>query len=163
MPVDEQKNSLPGKKFPLFFIFLNNRGLNLRDNQRRTALFQKFDVFQRWFRQHGKHQRWSALFQSWSALIFSEWALFGTNKFSAVSEKTYFESALFSVDFLSSGTLGFQRWTALIYSELVLILLHVDGVARGRGIAIYSLLSCADGWLSQHCCVVATAILYKSQ
>ena len=35
---------------------------------------------------------------------------------------------------------------------------HVVGVLK-----IYYLLSCAGGWLSQHCCVLATAILYKSQ
>ena len=37
------------------------------------------------------------------------------------------ESALFSADFLSSETLGFQRWTALIYSESALIFTHRDG------------------------------------
>ena len=38
---------------------------------------------QRWFREHAKSQRWLALFQSWSALIFSESTLFRTENFSA--------------------------------------------------------------------------------
>ena len=99
-----------------------------RDNQRWTALFHSFDVFQRWFRGHEKNQRWSALFQRWSALIFSESALFSTEKFSAVSElnsavseRNSSESALFSADFLSSETLGFQRWTALFQRWFTLI------------------------------------------
>ena len=54
-----------------------------RDIQRWKELFQRFDVFQRWFRKHEKHQRWSALFQTWSALTFSESTLFRTEKFSA--------------------------------------------------------------------------------
>ena len=37
------------------------------------------------------------------------------------------------------------------------ILSHVVGVLQ-----IYYLLSCAGGWLSQHCCVVATVIRCKS-
>ena len=69
---------------------------------------------QRWFREHEKHQRWSALFQSCSALIFSESALFRSEKFSAISGRISSESALFSADFLSSETSGFQRWTPLI-------------------------------------------------
>ena len=52
--------------------------------------FDSSAVFQRWFRKHEKHQRWSALFRSWSALISPE-------------------SALFRTDFLKSETLNFQR------------------------------------------------------
>ena len=37
-------------------------GWSPRGNQRWTALSHSFDVFQRWFREHDKHQRWSALF-----------------------------------------------------------------------------------------------------
>ena len=37
------------------------------------------------------------------------------------------------------------------------VLSHVVGVLQ-----IYYLLSCVDGWLSQHGCVVATVILYNS-
>ena len=61
-------------------------GWSPRINQRWTALFHSFDDFQRWFREHDKHQRWSALFQSWLALIISESVLFRTEKFNAVSE-----------------------------------------------------------------------------
>ena len=58
-----------------------------RGNQRWTALFHSSDVFQRWFREHDKHQLWfslnqrcselkkSALFQSWTALFQREIAL----------------------------------------------------------------------------------------
>ena len=64
--------------FLLYFdqSFQSHRGWSPRSNQRWTALFHIFGVFQRWFREHEKHQRWSALFQSWSALIFSESAMF---------------------------------------------------------------------------------------
>ena len=77
---------------------------NPRDNQSWTALFQIFDVFQRWFRENEEHQRWSTLFQSWSTLILSESALFRAEKFSAVSEKISSESALFRAAFLNSET-----------------------------------------------------------
>ena len=36
-------------------------GWSPRGNQSWTALFHSFDVFQRWLREHDKHQRWSAL------------------------------------------------------------------------------------------------------
>ena len=95
------------KKQPMYLPYgyhytdlMINPGWSPRGNQRWTALFHSFDVFQRWFREHDKHQRWSALFQRWSALILSDSALFRTGKFSA--------------DFLCSETLDFQRWTALI-------------------------------------------------
>ena len=61
-------------------------GWSLRNNQRWTALFQRFDVFQRWFREHEKHQRWSDV------------------------------SELISSDLLSISAVQnwkFQRWTAL--------------------------------------------------
>ena len=45
---------------------------------------------------------------------------------SAVSERINSESALFRAEFLSSKTLGFQRWTKVIYSKSALILTHVD-------------------------------------
>ena len=144
--------------------FVKRPGWSPRDNQRWTALYQRFIVFQRWFREHEKHHRGSALFRSWSALIFSESALFRIDKFSAIwLKKTSSESALFISDFLSSETLSFQaliqrtwKTSALIssvselisfdflwigavqnwksqrcfkesYSELALILRHVDG------------------------------------
>ena len=44
------------------------------------------------------------------------------------------------------------------FLRLLSLVSHVVGVLQ-----IYYLLSCAGGWLSQHCCLVATAILYKSQ
>ena len=62
-------------------------GWSPRGNQRWTALFRSFDVFQRWFREHDKHQLWfslnqrcselkkSALFQGWTALFQRETAL----------------------------------------------------------------------------------------
>ena len=57
-------------------------GWSPRGNQRWTALFHSFDVFQRWFREHDKHQGWSALifsesalFQSWTAQFQRETAL----------------------------------------------------------------------------------------
>ena len=109
------------KKRSVKSLWYNTPGWSPRGNQRWTALFHSFDVFERWFREHDKHQRWSALFQCWSALIFSESALFRTEKFSAVSElnsavseRNSSESALFSADFICSETLDFQRWTALI-------------------------------------------------
>ena len=40
---------------------------------------------------------------------------------------------------------------------------QVSHVVEVEVLQIYYLLSCAGGWLSQHCCVVATAVLYKSQ
>ena len=39
----------------------------------------------------------------------------------------------------------------------------VSHVVRVEVLQIYYLLSCAGGWLSQHCCNVATATRYKSQ
>ena len=73
------------------------------DNQRCTALFQRFDIFLRWFREHEKHQHWSAQFQSWSALIFTS------------------ETLVLSAE---------QRWlgadSALNYSELTPIFADVD-------------------------------------
>ena len=96
-------------------------GWSPKGNQRWTTLFHSFDVFQRGFREHDKHQRCSVLFQSWSALLFSESALFRTEKIStvsdlnsAVSERNSSASALLSADFLRSETLNCQRWTALI-------------------------------------------------
>ena len=89
----------------------------LRDNHFWTALFHSFDVFQSWFRELEKHQRLLALFQSWSALIFPESALFRTEIFSAVSERISPESALLSAGFLVLKYWVFsaeQRWTALI-------------------------------------------------
>ena len=100
--------------FFLVFLSSNYPGWSPRDNQRWTALFQRFDVIQSWFRAYEKHQHWPALFQSWSARIFSESALFGTEKFSSVSDGNSSESALFSADFLSFEALGFLIWTALI-------------------------------------------------
>ena len=38
-------------------------GWSPRDNQRWTALFQRFDIFHRLYSEHEKHQRWPALFQ----------------------------------------------------------------------------------------------------
>ena len=84
------KNAVPTTAYP---------GWSPRGNQRWTALFHSFDVFQRWFREHDKHQRWSAL-------IFSESALFRTEKVSAVSE-------------LNSAV-------SEIYSESALIFTHID-------------------------------------
>ena len=43
-------------------------------------------------------------------------------------------------------------------TQLKSVLSHVVVVLQ-----IYYLISSAGGWLSQHCCVVATATLYKSQ
>ena len=95
-----------------------------RDDERWTELFQRFDVFQNWFREHEKHQRWSWLFQSWSALTFSEPGLFRTEELSA-EQRCLRENPPTSM-FRSSETLGFQCWEALIYSESALILTHVD-------------------------------------
>ena len=44
--------------------------LKSQRNECWTALFQRFDIFQRWFRKCEEYQRWSPLFQSCSALIF---------------------------------------------------------------------------------------------
>ena len=85
-------------------LFLVPPGWNSIDYQRWTALFQIFEIFQRWFREHEEDQRWSALKQEWSALIFSESAPFRVEKFSVVSEKIRSESALFSADIFYSGT-----------------------------------------------------------
>ena len=55
-----------------------------------TALFQRFYVFQLWFIEHAKYQRWSAL-------IFSGSGLFRAENFSAEQRcfiTKYFESAL---------------------------------------------------------------------
>ena len=97
---------------------MNIPGWSPRDNQSWTALFQRIDVFQRWFRKHAKYKRWSALFQTWLGLIFSESPLFRIEKFrtlnTVLSEKISSESALFKIDFLCSETLNFQHWTALI-------------------------------------------------
>ena len=46
-------------------------------------------------------------------MIFSELPLFKTEKFSAVSERTSSDSALFSADFLSCEAWGFQRWLSV--------------------------------------------------
>ena len=80
-------------------------GWSARNIQRWTALFQRFDVFQRCSALIQKTWKKSALFLTWAALTFSE-------------------SALFRTDFFSSKISGFQRWTALIYSESFLILTH---------------------------------------
>ena len=70
-------------------------GWSPRDNQRWTALFQRFDVFQRWVREHEKHQ-------SWSTLIFSESALFRTEKFTTVQ--------IWEIQSVSERISAVQRW-----------------------------------------------------
>ena len=44
-------------------------------SHRLKALFQRFHLFQCWFREHELNQCWSGLFQSWYVLHFSEPAL----------------------------------------------------------------------------------------
>ena len=98
-----------------------------RDHQRWIALFQRFGVFQGWFRGHEKYQRWSALFQRWWALIFSESALFRTEEFSAVSERISAVQRCFcwlwNIEFSALNSAN----STLIYSELALISKHADG------------------------------------
>ena len=59
-------------------------GWSPRDNQRHLALFQEFDVFQGWFGEYEKHQSWSTLFQSSSALILSDSTLIRNEIFGAI-------------------------------------------------------------------------------
>ena len=92
-------------------------GWSPRGNQRWTALFHSFDVFLCWFREHDKHQRWSALFQSWWALNFfwiSAVQNWKNQRCFRAEQRCFREKqlwiALFSTDFLCSETLDFQRW-----------------------------------------------------
>ena len=92
-------------------------GWSPRGNQRWAALFfHSLDVFQRWFREHDKHQRCSklkksALFQSWTALFQRETAL---NQRCSALIFFALKHWIFSAD------------SALIYSESALIFTHVD-------------------------------------
>ena len=97
-----------------------------RDIQRLTALFHRFDNFQRCSVGIQKTWKTSALVQTWATLFFSESTLIRAKNFSAVAERISSESVLFSADFLSPEILGFQRWTELIYCESGLIITHVD-------------------------------------
>ena len=105
-------------------------GWSPRGNQRWLALFQRFHVCERCFREHEEHQRWSALLRSCSGLSFflSQRCLELKNSglVSAVSKRICFISALLSPDFPNFETLGVQDWTPLIYCETTLIFTHAD-------------------------------------
>ena len=57
------------------------------------------------------------------------------------------------IKFNKSTSSGFKSLDVIMFTYIS-YLSHVVGVEIMQ---IYYLLSCAGGWLSQHCCVVATA------
>ena len=59
----------------------------------------------------------------------------------------------------SKRLLSFRFWTALKTNKLQW---REKFVARGRGLQIYYLLSCAGVWLGQHYYAIGTVIIYKS-
>ena len=105
-------------------------GLKYRDNQRQTALFQRFDLFQRWFRKHEKHQRRSALFKSWSGLTLSDSALFRTEQIGALFRVKQLRINAAQRWFSLLWNIGFSALngadSALVYSEIALILIYAD-------------------------------------
>ena len=59
-------------------------------------------------------------------------------------------------DLIQRGKYFVAHGTKKKKSDSAFVLSQVVGVLQ-----IYYLLSCAGGWLSQHCCVVAKAILFE--
>ena len=86
-------------------------GWSPRDNQSWTALFQRFDIFQCWSENLKNISTDQLCFRADHLWFSLNQRCCSQLKKSALLQK---ESALFSADFLSSETLGFQRWTALI-------------------------------------------------